>query len=469
MERGSCATISSKIFAIKKIMDEFSLLDLGNSSEILQAVEKKKQIEQLVIEIEGRFDAGGMFINHLEKEEVWSAFEGALQRNVAEETEVKDAYFSLPTNHTSDAMDVLWAAFEYVDLPLLFSDHQYAQFIRRLVDSKVIHQRIHESANDLFKKTKKETSVSFYYNLLNSAFLNKCLGQEKELNIDYPLPNEMKDFFGCFLENGTVNVAEVGEEAGYWLDGATLNIGKAGDELGRYMVSGHINAQSSGNKSGANAQGGFLHVDQSGDYFSYNAIGGTHSTWETGNHAGYFSNATLNVDKIPNENFHNFEEFYGTAVYGDSLEKVSDRCQDATILYNTPSFIKSNKYDHLIEYGEYSKAYSSKEEINVFDNDGYDRFMQLKNGIIVLDENFKLENSKPVTENMEAGIMVLRKSPENNIGIGMKGGILILEDKDLTVEEAKMRIYKDRLGGLILMRVPHKGLSGVTRLIDLEK
>jgi hypothetical protein len=85
---------------------------------------------------------------------------------------------------------------------------------------------------------------------------------------------------------------------------------------------------------------------------------------------------------------------------------------------------------------------------------------------------FVVENSSVVPKNslyeMEGGVLVFRDLVSlENIGKGMKGGIIILEDKNFNFEESAKKVSSERSGGFVFYRRFGKDPSD-TELIEIK-
>jgi len=156
-------------------------------------------------------------------------------------------------------------------------------------------------------------------------------------------------------------------------------------------------------------------------------------------------------------------------------ENVIDCGNKATLLIKgDPKSIKIRKYSTseatVFVYDEAKDKYVFVAGKKIVDDNSMKRLMEFKDnrsGVYWIDRYGKV--IEQALRYMKAGIAVVKKVPTEyqKIGLDLEGGVIILDDPDFSLEEARKRVVPeiDRKGGIIiyLRKWTEKGRFGLPR------
>lgn len=452
----TCAGISKSMDRIKKIKNSFDQLFSDQTkfspekASRLEAI--KDELSQKIEELENQISPLKRFLNELAKPQTWEDIKGLYRKEID-----SGAWENVHADHPDGFFHNLEKMFSKAPRGSIDNRGEYEDFLGKFLTSNIEAKlaEVDECIKDAFLEIDpdwmsdydnyiKEKGGKFLLSALHSVFLNKYLSNDAVLTFDRP-PESLYDNFGCYLERGTFNITQAGDYAGLCLNGATLNIEVVGKELAQLMKNGVVRAKHAGYGPGMIMYGGTLRVTESvGPEFAGYA----------GGSAVILADKIHDIDLKANVTAHKALDSFTALMLIDRKDTVikDEGVYNANYhgdYWDTESVWPASEIRSLEEYTSYIQTYKEKKKLVMVN----------------------LESDQNLTEGLDGGIVVFFKAPKKEIGRGMSGGAVILEDEDLSVEEAKKRISKeDRTGGIILMRVPDPSPDDPrrTKLIDLE-
>ncbi|MCX6808293.1 MAG: hypothetical protein NTW50_01325 [Candidatus Berkelbacteria bacterium] len=376
-------------------------------------------------------------------------------------------------------------AFVYLNeaCPEIFINHlnteRYNSFLN-LLDQNV--ELVSAATKKAAGYGRSEIYGASYFSYMNSAFLELFLGEET-VEVDRPLPESIRDFFGANLSHGEISLREAGDYAGYKLNGGKLNICVAGNQAGTEMSRGRLRITSEcGIWPGNRASGGLLELPDLVEHVSGGATRGFVVKISKTARPAQIKNGGA-VYWI-GEQKRQLGISTDTAIYiekpGAGIEYFQGKAfkPKAPILLGQP-YIKGVFGQPKLFDKTHSKGtiyYFDEEKKKYFSLDGERPDMIITNEHLIAyagNQNFAvIKHLQAITENpfeyMRYGIVVMYDLPERDIGKGMRGGILILEEAGATVESIKKRLFPYRNKGIIFLRVSDPDNPGKTKLVDVE-
>lgn len=285
---------------------------------------------------------------------------------------------------------------------------------------------VNENTDELLEFTKgidkefAQREFKSFLQFFHSAFLNTFLKENTKIQIHKEIPEWALENFGCYLKQGTIDVASVKGGFGYDMRGGTVRVGIGGAE---------------GETFCEEMEGGTVYAKK---------VSGTVGRWMDG----------------------------GT-IYIEESQNIGSRKNRGTILIGNPNTVEMEEEKHsriLWYYDETDGVYKNfrgGKEFLIHTFEELKGFKFQKEGVAVIQYP-SLRDYPDLTKDLEGGIMVLRKMP-SVIGKDMKGGIIIIEDDDpnITPEEVKKRISPDKTGGFVFVRLKVPGTEN-TYLHEVE-
>lgn len=411
----TCDQLKEKYDALKTLQKELLLQfqelskETGNYKEKADALRGVKDLkEKIIIETE------------VLKREVFSPVREFFRILFQEETikEINDLYQGEILNPNRPRFGELSNLFFISSPESGLTDNTYQLFLRRLaLQENKIKDAYHNPPDP-----------SLFFGMLNSCFLNRCLKEKTVLNVEN-IPPILKDYFVCFLENGTLNIKEGIGNLGRGMRGGTIYINKRkGIFEGGYV--------------GEDMKGGTIYIGPTDSELVLGPKGGTF----------YVGHQNYGVDLTY------FKE--GTVLLQDTNDIICPVADSRTLSTRIWHFDESKR-----------KYVNAHNEIRLHTNDAVDMmyFIAFGEGLKIIEDP-ELINDYTYFEKMRGGILVFKKTPPV-IGKEMKGGIVIIEDEDpsITPEEVKKRISPDKTGGFVYLRIFDKEGKKESELIDVER
>jgi len=438
------------------------------SSKLPTLQKAREEIEREENEIRRELWPDFAFIEALKRKETFYALKGIVESCAYQFNDLKSFSLSLLDSVTYFLSSLREGGY----LPL--DSKSYKRFIVNLAKDGEIAKNLVAIVRSLRpiwdqrmdKHYLESVGSDTLFTIINSAFLELFLEEKQTLDLsDFDLPWQVSENFGLGLNRGEIKIKKAGQYAGAWLHGGEIQVEVAKDFAGFEMEGGKIVAKKVGDFAGAGMKAGCLVAEKSGQMPGVEAKGGTIYVYESGNRAGERAEGGTFV----------VEQGFGIA---------------SSIASNKPYFITGEMstfsssyrdypeqaicYDEDSEYPEKSEYLDrlQRSPVLITSSKQLEVFRNASNGVVAIP-NFEgspvNENTPELCKGMNGGAMVFKTAPEANIGEGMEGGILIIEDRNISIEELRSRISPGKKGGLILLRVPDPERSTRTRLVDVEQ
>lgn len=472
----NCYNVSGKIKNVKLLVSEYKniLPATLQSGDYRDAWELKQRIEVLVDELESALNPGAVFLEQLKQPETWEKL-----KVIADENDKKFEYIgsgAYPLIRSRMTFDRISEIFGRNANGLRLSQKQYDKFINNYVRDEDLTNRINNLVQGEIEINKQE--VWYMFSALHSVFLNKYLEEKQQINIGEEACKAYSWYFLCHLQKGEISASEVKDYVGYQNDGAKLKFAKTGSGLGELMNSGEIEAEEAGATPGLTMRGGRLRMTKCKNAAGLSGAGGTLEVEQAGTSfalgMGMAEGATVYCKEAEEDAF---RDFAGTAYYEGDISNISAKrkLEKSTILLKNPFSLYNSEEADIFWYDSEETKYKNRLGFvdAMSDYRDMDLFLEGGQGMVVLDESYDFMADSPRESiyrkvgNMTAGILVMKVAPQSEIGKGMRGGILILEDPDISLEDVKLRLSEDRPGGLVFMRVPDEDNEGETKLVKV--
>ncbi len=360
--------------------------------------------------------------------------------------------------------------FNRENLPAIkLNSKYYKRFLKEYLRSRFYADIVKLADKYSFGSEVKGDMKTIFAQIVNTIFLN--LGCDGEKIIINDIPKPLSDYFVIGLDNprADLQVVKAGNFFGAIMKNGSLKAVEAGDSAGISMTGGKIIIDHAGEGCGTSMKGGELVVLEAGDNFCSSMDGGKAKANKIGDRAftymhggsGYVEKAGEDCCRGMKNGFVYFDEAVGFGaieggeVLADKFETTADDRHPLSLEDNSlvPKYITPDGTGLVELSGDNEIFYSSL--IQHKDQNSF-----------IITADAELKDTNP-TAGLQRNLIVLRQRVDN-IGYLMTGGAIVLEIEDLTIEEAKSLISKDKTGGLILMRVADPENPGKTKLIDLE-
>jgi len=326
-----------------------------------------------------------------------------------------------------------------------FSPGLINKFLKSLMYDSMSNQEIQDLCNQIQHKLAlsgiKGLSSNYHEwirSTLGTLFLETHLG-DKTLKIP-PIPSRSQEKFGCFFEKGHITVNTVRDGAFYGMTGGRADIILAKGELGRAlaggdifvgrvvpdytlknfglgceMTGGTIHAQEVLCIVGKGMSGGTIYIEKFiegsvSTEMSRQAtliLGETHNAGDIGN--GSHSVLLMDDEKLPDAGLSGY-------YYFDKSRDIF-RSRRGSLMAKFPVLTEKDLPFHL----------AIEEGLWVFDRPADYQKVIIRGGIVVYKDLTGVEL----------------------IGEFLLNGAIIIDDENISLEEAKARLYEKRLGGMI--------------------
>lgn len=249
MSNGRCKDISAQIYTIKKSVEIFKA-GLGYM-DVNVLKKQQKVLEQQVEGVFEQINPRPEFFKVLERDEAWEM----MMRLFIDEKDKK-------TDITYETTNLLYlniaSFFEDVEIgeDMEIDSGDYRMFLIALKHNKIFKRRLEDYKESVGSE---KDDVNELLSILNSAFLNKYMGDKTVIDVP-DLPEELMDNFGRNLVSGVLRVKWAGDYVGRFLNGGKIIADKAMHELGDGARSGTILAGVAGSSVGERNEGATIYV-----------------------------------------------------------------------------------------------------------------------------------------------------------------------------------------------------------------
>lgn len=433
MNEVNCKNLSKVVSNVEDLKERFDHFFQSGDIKIVKHI--KWEITEILYEVEKLLDPANIFLSEIKKESFWDE---VVDRKVFAK------FTDLENSHPNDAR-YIFSRFEnavarFPKYKSLKGSLEYQDFMERLVMDMEIYKLINKY---------RFLDLSDIYSMLNTSFLNKYAEDDQQIIVE-KLHDSLKDYFGCFLKGGNLIVHEAGWKLGQYMSGGKIIAGKALEGAGTQMSGGTLKilklmrsvvpVTSSSRLAGFRMSGGTLFIEE---------------TDSDGIAIGVAAEMSGGTAIAPNDNIGFKAKGRGTILHSNNIPHTIDGKRE--FFYNPKEHVYLSTFDSLRIRIREKIATNQKDII---------KFLRDQTLVVVKDLS---AIGPPPDAYVNGGILVYRDVPEKEIGKGMKAGAIIIENRDISIEEAKNRLSKDRPGGVVLMRVWNgAGFTATSELIDLE-
>lgn len=357
--------------------------------------------------------------------------------------------------------------------------------VREFVDTIISNPRVYRnSCNSLFDKIENDdrrSNFDLVFDAIRVGLINRLNRLGSKVQIPSGVLKKSFDYLGMKMNGGELEVDKAGAHFGYKMERGILRAEVAGKAAGSGMSGGEIFVNFCDEMAGYMMTGGRIYIKsvantRLGVLSGGGAIFASYVNGEFGNHSIMTNFVIEDAHRLPDS------KDGGVVVINEvGIEAHKTIFRGYTALVNhfkdsnfnldatARRYVKgkvfgySDEMDSYFEYDEGEKIVYPKTDAEL------DAWKAQKGGLCVVEDisTFK----KLVTEGMEDGIMVIRTANlSDNIGIGMKGGVIIFDHPDLTLESAREKVIHDSYGdSVILIRVQDPEEMSKTKLIEVKK
>ena len=318
---------------------------------------------------------------------------------------------------------------------------------------------------------------------LRSACINRII-ERVDLDIQNGF-NDRSDYLAAGLKEGRkVHVKYAGNCLGYYLNGGMITFEHARNSIGMGMEKGIISGEHGGEMSGMLMRGGRMYFRTAGEKCGWCSSSGTIFVNEYANMD--LGNGSIDTNFIVGHMEHlPWNKKAGVIIAREAslmpVGKITYTALVSRFFVGTDAqrqaLIKNfegNVYGYNESAKEYFEHLHNAEVAKPRTDSELDTWKEQRGGLCVIDDLSGFQ--KPLTEGVKDGIMVIRTVdlPEN-IGAGMKGGVIVFDHPDLTPEKVKERVNYDPTGApVMLVRVPDEENESrfnnepVTKLVEVR-
>ncbi|MCX6809034.1 MAG: hypothetical protein NTW50_05225 [Candidatus Berkelbacteria bacterium] len=346
----------------------------------------------------------------------------------------------------------------------------YGKFLDRLIRNPEIHENLKMIITEIsiFHSGRSENSLVNQIGIrellaaLNSCFLEEFLGEDQTLDIrNYSVPMGLFIFFGVGLSHGKIISRKLGRGAGNYLRGGELWVDEVEEWAGEGVMGGKISVGKAGDCFAARIKGGVAVAERSGDSPGVEGKGGVVVVHHGGDKLGSRATNGAYIGEEAKDIAKGSISSLATFLAGEEA--------DINIHYKTNHSYSVAKFRGIATYISTSSHYfnGTGGTANVItNNDQLTNFLESGVGFNTIPSHVpKLYNH---VEAMKGGILVLKRIPDHDIGEGMTGGAIIIDDPKVSIDEVRPKISKTKSGGLILLRIWDKTDLDKSRLVDVE-
>jgi hypothetical protein len=319
------------------------------------------------------------------------------------------------------------------DLPL--SSFEYRKFVEKLAHFDIRRFMQGESPIDIRPA---------FYGFVNSLFLERYLKPDQTLKIRQ-LPEILRHEFGFGFSKGNLDIDILNEYAFPAMRGGRVHIGETIGHVGHRMSGGFLDIDLSRDSVGSSATGGTVTVKRS--------LGDINDNYMAKNMTLYIEN----LDGVFDEKGIDKGTIFIESAASDF------RCNNGVVLnrqYRQPLNTKDVHGIDLVLREQYD-GFKYDDRDDEFVGTDYLRMGQ-KTIFTAKVRGEEVEfyghsphltifkDRLPKIWEMSRGFALIKKVGEvDNIGEGMSGGMIIIDDHSMTLEEARKRVSKNRTGGLV--------------------
>lgn len=339
----------------------------------------------------------------------------------------------------------------------------------------------------LSKKQIKDQKWAMAY--LNKLFLqnyNWRSSQSHRLSVNFnDLPDLLRTNFGYNLNQGKLKIDHLRGDAFMIMNGGDVDVGKFDmvgtdySELGKEMTDGTIHIQQliHGNV-GSKIYGGTISVEQmENGHIAPEGRAGTifvkhhemgNSTNEDAVVGFGATGGTYLIGEIPPQK----QLMIGvkenaTVVVKCKSSQIKNSPKDPPYSgFNGSIICYDEGMDKFVDMGHSNSIFRSKtseEQKGWLNTTFYVTYME--RGVVILDYELPELLDYKFFEN---GVLVLKNPPQKDIGKGMRGGIIIIDNQKITLEECRERISHERQHGIILYMRRYKEGKGLFKKKKVE-
>jgi glutamate synthase domain-containing protein 3 len=455
-----CEHLTSRIESIAKICQSFDFLDAKKSIHI------KKRLVFEILDVMYEASPGSAYMKLIENEQIASQWQ-EIALDCARKSDSRESFMlSFVSRFRRECITPhIQTVIKYRGVAV----RDYARFMKELVTSKIVEKTIDRVDSEISKSRSKNSQIfnlseNELYASLNTSFLQEIISEKQTLDLrNIKIPAALFDYFAFGLSQGKIILDRAGTAVGGWLDGGHIVVNEAGVIAGIGMRRGRIDANSANDSFGMNMSGGVATAEVCKKWAAQSISGGVCFVRETEEAAGIKAEGGI----VMVESGKNVGE---KTVGENPLFLISEW---AKYDYNVKQFITSKCYQRHIKRSSWQpEGYYDAGDLGGFDVDSVQEFREVVdgNGLAIVHESrwAKLLGPNNLFEGMKSGVALFRKAPLFDIGRGMLGGVVIIEDENVTIEEIRKRISPKKQGGLILLRVRNKDNPDITTLVDVE-
>ncbi len=305
-------------------------------------------------------------------------------------------------------------------------------------------------------RSKKKIKVRFGHSGLPPSYLALDM-DGNELEFD-----KAANYFGKRMKSGKVKADYIGDQAALEMQGGEIQTKKIGDHAVYKMSGGRIYiTESAKEKLGDNATGGAIFAEYVSGEFGNNSTKANFIIGDANKLPTNKKGGIVIIDRVGGKpeitDFSQYTAFINDDFTFGSVSEVNNYIKE----------VKGNLFGYnqiTRDYVEYSRDTKIKK---VSTEKELENWKKQEGGMCIINHQSKF--NEPVTKGMTDGIMVIRKIPNGNIGVGMEGGVVILDNPVFTLEEARERVNYDRNGnGVILIRVRNEKDPNKTKLVEVK-
>jgi hypothetical protein len=334
-------------------------------------------------------------------------------------------------------------------------DLEYRLFSHRLMADTNIELMLREKY--------QSNNIQEAYSCINSLFLERYLLPDQKLRVSH-LPPLLEPRFGAFLSKGEIEIDQVGDDSFYGMSGGKVHVKRAYSGIAKRMLGGFLEIdQMQAGIVGQDALGGSIAI-QRNEAFVGSPIARSLTVY-IGVHIGPSSLYGSQYGML----------FINRAAFDFNCENglaLSNELDNKHTQQNVGAFdLVPGRYLGW-RYDQRQDKYIPNpqgDRIPKFDNNlkSYDGTFDADREYVNYNTHFTVfHGASPHIMRVNGGISVFKKVGSNHsIGRLMDGGIIIVDDPKISLEEARKRVCADRKGGFVfyLQHTKEKGNFGLTK------
>jgi hypothetical protein len=484
-----CHELIGQIKRLNNLINEFDLIDSSYQIDPASKVGKLAEIQTKLASVERENYGFEDFFEKLTDQEMWKKFESILEHGHT----IRG--ISSTKSFLSDS-----SPFEYLQVELekklpkeSMSEAKYRLFLKGIAQHPTLAEQFDGYAEKYNFGISQYYDGGLFFGYLNSIILQQMAKQGEKIILKKPIPTEFADYFGIFLYKARIEAKEVGNYAFSNAIECDIKLGTAGEGLGFELESlSRIEVDKCGRQLGFRAKGGkFVAKSCGGEVGKLAEPSCSFIVGDAGERLGELGSAAMfcqnaGAECLSGSNVTAFVERLDSTYLTDYSGK-------GTLLYRKMPDERKYPIQRLYQVkdqGIYHRADLTYPEKMIHTNNLLVQFQDNESGLTIV-ENYKYFSDTILCHRMKGGILVLCGIPKKNkifnfsnltigkkpakpeyrLGLGMIGGILLIDDMDATVEDVYRLIDHERKGGMILMRLYEKKADGniVDQVVDVEE